>query len=254
MMAERPEDERYGEVEPSPFEWVRHILLDPAGKVLELAPEQTFGIGRDASNDLAIPSKRCSRQHARIVWVDGDPWLEDLGSHNGSFLDGKRIEGLRRLRSGQRIAIGPVQISYHAVEGVGSMQTIEGLRSCDPHRKTSLSESVAHDDVLVGNLGDLSLIELSQNLEMHEKTGTLNVYAPTGRGWIAVSGGRPMEARCGEERGLPALLALLRLAEGSFTFTRQLEPGRRTIHERFDQIILRELAARDEAGRAAGEA
>src|SRR5579884_330162 len=51
-----------------------------------------------------------SRRHARIFVEGGRCWVEDLGSKNGTFVAGQRIEGRRVLESGERITIGDQQL------------------------------------------------------------------------------------------------------------------------------------------------
>ena len=68
-------------------------------------------IGRSSMNDLPISDKMLSRQHARIV-RDGNGGLtiEDLGSRNGTFLNGERLVTTQSLKSGDRITVGGVTL------------------------------------------------------------------------------------------------------------------------------------------------
>jgi ABC-type multidrug transport system ATPase subunit/ABC-type multidrug transport system permease subunit len=64
-------------------------------------------IGRLADNDIAIPSSSVSRHHARISPVRGGHWVADLGSRNGTQLNGERFRGESRwLANGDTIVIG----------------------------------------------------------------------------------------------------------------------------------------------------
>jgi predicted component of type VI protein secretion system len=65
-------------------------------------------VGRRRGNQIRIPSADVSRNHARLSVQDGYVVVEDLGSFNGTFLNGERISGLRPVRPGDRIEIGPV--------------------------------------------------------------------------------------------------------------------------------------------------
>ncbi len=63
-------------------------------------------IGRDASAAVRIDTPEISRRHARIT-VDGDvAILEDLGSKNGTYRNGRRLEAPERLADGDEIWIG----------------------------------------------------------------------------------------------------------------------------------------------------
>ena len=64
-------------------------------------------IGRAKDNDIVIADGGVSRYHARLHWR-GDHWvLEDLGSSNGTFVDGRRINGPVVLGPGGQVGLGP---------------------------------------------------------------------------------------------------------------------------------------------------
>ncbi len=55
-----------------------------------LAEGATASIGRSPSNDISIPERHVSRQHAVIAFRDGIFMISDLGSANGTFVNGRR--------------------------------------------------------------------------------------------------------------------------------------------------------------------
>lgn len=61
-----------------------------AGQVVSIG-QLPFTMGRHASNKLSIDDDSISRAHARFVLEDGKYYVEDLGSRNGTFIQGKRI-------------------------------------------------------------------------------------------------------------------------------------------------------------------
>jgi pSer/pThr/pTyr-binding forkhead associated (FHA) protein len=63
-------------------------------------------VGRSPQCNLVIDSERVSRRHARISRRAEGPYVEDLGSSNGVFLNGSPIAGRCLLRAGDRITIG----------------------------------------------------------------------------------------------------------------------------------------------------
>jgi DNA-binding winged helix-turn-helix (wHTH) protein len=66
-------------------------------------------IGRDPGCDLVIPDRQVSRYHARISLRDNGAMLEDLGSKNGTFYEGDRVEAPIFLQDGALIQIALVQ-------------------------------------------------------------------------------------------------------------------------------------------------
>ncbi len=69
-------------------------------------------IGRTAPSDVAIASPEISRKHCRIELRGDVALLSDLGSTNGTFVDGARIDRPMRLRSGARFMLGSFAIRY----------------------------------------------------------------------------------------------------------------------------------------------
>lgn len=67
----------------------------------------SISIGRDKSNELALPwDKFISRRHARILVAEPECFLEDLGSTNGTFINGERLKGRIVLSNGQIFRVG----------------------------------------------------------------------------------------------------------------------------------------------------
>lgn len=102
---------------------VRLTWKDPRS---EEETRQTFAlpltIGRDSSNLLKIPSPSISRQHARLE-LDGDQIkVTDLGSSNGSSINGKTISPSGFLKDGDLMKLGMIDITVEVVEGRGSGQ------------------------------------------------------------------------------------------------------------------------------------
>ena len=67
-------------------------------------------IGRSSHSVVPIEDMTISRQHARIR-VDEQVTLVDLGSRNGTYVNGERVKDPRVLRHGDRLAIGSVVLT-----------------------------------------------------------------------------------------------------------------------------------------------
>jgi hypothetical protein len=71
-------------------------------------------IGSDPSNELIIDEPTVSRRHAEIA-VRADVFeIRDLGSTNGTFVNGRKIDGLTRIQAGDEIRFGGVRFHVHA--------------------------------------------------------------------------------------------------------------------------------------------
>jgi DNA-binding winged helix-turn-helix (wHTH) protein len=80
-------------------------------------------IGRTPDCTVRIDSPQVSRHHARILVGDGQASVEDLGSKNGTFVDGARLDGPRRLEDGENILVGPALLIFREGYGPGSTKT-----------------------------------------------------------------------------------------------------------------------------------
>jgi DNA-binding winged helix-turn-helix (wHTH) protein len=83
-------------------------------------------IGREEGSTLWIDSSTVSRRHARILVSTGTAMLEDLGSKNGTFLRGARIESVVPLRDGDEIRVGEALVVFRASSGAASTKTAAG--------------------------------------------------------------------------------------------------------------------------------
>jgi hypothetical protein len=83
-------------------------VLEPKeaqGRVYQLADEVTVGRAPGCGVVLADDTY-VSQLHARVYAQDGQLFLEDLGSTNGTYVNRQRLEGSVRLRKGDRLQIG----------------------------------------------------------------------------------------------------------------------------------------------------
>jgi pSer/pThr/pTyr-binding forkhead associated (FHA) protein len=73
-------------------------------------------IGRDSTNGVAINDPEVSRKHARLSFQGGKYVLEDLGSTNGTFVNGQRLAGPIVLKAGDVVSLGEqIVLMYDAV-------------------------------------------------------------------------------------------------------------------------------------------
>ncbi len=88
------------------------FLTDPTGREHALTDDVTT-IGRAVENDVVVTSRRVSREHARLRRQGWRVILEDLGSTNGTFLNGERVLNPVELRDEDRIRVGDVSFVFH---------------------------------------------------------------------------------------------------------------------------------------------
>lgn len=95
-----------------PLDNIGPFLTDPTGQEHHL-PAQTATVGRAVECDVVVASKSISREHARL-YRQGRRWfVEDIGSTNGTFLNGERVIAASDLRDGDCLKVGEVEFIFH---------------------------------------------------------------------------------------------------------------------------------------------
>ncbi len=98
---------------PAPAEKPRGKVLhvfNSAGDMYKI-DKDTFIIGRSRTCDLVIPSSKVSRQHSGICRENGEHFIEDLGSANGVWKDGVKIQK-ERIRDGDEFMISEEVLKF----------------------------------------------------------------------------------------------------------------------------------------------
>ena len=163
------------------------LILDAQGsspaREYELIRPEIF-IGRDEGVDITIPSPAVSRRHARFM-REGDGYgIEDLGSSNGTFINGDRLIGRRTLKSGDQIRLGQtITLRYDArgdtpVKGIATSVEAAPL---PPMASTRASSSVpAHvRQTTVGEDIDLPVAAGPRRLNITIAGGETQTYTLT---------------------------------------------------------------------------
>jgi diguanylate cyclase (GGDEF)-like protein len=93
-----------------------YLIVIAGTQVGEMIPlKSTTVIGRGVEADVRLVEEMMSRKHCRLVVEDSGTYLEDLGSSNGTFVNGARVDRLK-LNDGDKIQIGQTTIlkfTYH---------------------------------------------------------------------------------------------------------------------------------------------
>src|SRR5579859_979439 len=96
----------------------RFVIINgaEAGKAFELSAAEVL-IGRQTGVQIRLEGQKVSRRHARVVRQGGDLRIEDLGSANGTFLNGKRLQAPAALRMQDEIGIGSYVLRFESADG-----------------------------------------------------------------------------------------------------------------------------------------
>jgi DNA-binding winged helix-turn-helix (wHTH) protein len=83
-------------------------------------------IGRARDATIRVDSGGVSRYHARILVAGNEARVEDLGSKNGTFLDGRPVTSPSLLNDGSEIRTGPVAFTFRVTSGTVATETMDG--------------------------------------------------------------------------------------------------------------------------------
>jgi len=105
------------------FQLVMHSGPTP-GKTFPMEGD-VLTIGREATNAIAINDAEVSRKHAQLVFQGGKYIITDLGSTNGTFVNGQRLTGQHVLQPGEIISLGEqINLLYEVVAVVDPNATM----------------------------------------------------------------------------------------------------------------------------------
>ena len=224
------------------------MLFCPPHPPFRMWTEGPFSIGRTGDCDFTIPQADISRRHAEIR-RDGEQWLvRDLGSTNGTFVNGARIAAECALSPGDRIELGAATVTFCRVDGAldGAPDGLEG-------GATMVFERTAPGEAFKGDLAEIPPFALFQVLEMGAKSGILEIRSSDASGRIWFRQGLPVHAETEKDQGFDAAAALVNAEAGTFHFgadaSGDLDAIEATIQCSVTQLLLEASKRLDEANR-----
>ncbi|MEO8371953.1 MAG: FHA domain-containing protein, partial [Candidatus Solibacter sp.] len=112
-------------------EMIPFLLLEASGRRFPLAPGSSWAIGRGDGCTVMLDSRSVSRLHALIQRREtGDLSLVDLGSRNGSFVNGKRVSFPVTMQDSDNLVFGDQQLLFRNPERSPSV-----LSASEPTRR-----------------------------------------------------------------------------------------------------------------------
>jgi hypothetical protein len=157
---------------PAPRAGARsHVLRFISGKYqggeFPVAAEKQILIGRSSDLDMVLVEDMVSRKHARISMQGDQIWIEDLGSTNGTFVNGEKIKRAR-LKEGDRVLIGTSILKLIAGDaprdGMDAKRELENVAQA---RRTSQQRTMS------GSIEEVPLPDLLQLFGTSKKSGVL---------------------------------------------------------------------------------
>jgi len=146
---------------------LRFISGKYQGGEFPIAADKQILIGRSSDLDMVLVEDMVSRKHARIAMQTDQIWIEDLGSTNGTFVNGEKIKRAR-LKEGDRVLIGTSILKLIAGdaprEGMDAKRELENVAQA---RRTSQQRTMS------GSIEEVPLPDLLQLFGTSKKSGVL---------------------------------------------------------------------------------
>jgi hypothetical protein len=207
-------------------------------------------IGRSSELEMVLAEDMVSRKHAKLSLGDGTITISDLGSTNGTFVNGEKVERAQ-LKEGDRILIGTsiLKLISHAKTGDAAdaraaQQHLERTAAAQEPRPGGRSG-------VQGRLDEVPLVDVLQLLSTSKKTGAI-VIRGYRQGRVHLRGGKAVAAAIDTDLTLSPKKALLRMVgwtQGAFEFVPQEgepTPFPVEIAENTEQIVMEALHQQDE--------
>jgi hypothetical protein len=98
-------------------------LWSSAGRELLTIPAARATIGSSEAADILVADSSVSRVHALLEWLGGWWFVQDLGSRNGTFVNGERVQVRRALRPSDELRLGRARLVLRGATSMGGPVT-----------------------------------------------------------------------------------------------------------------------------------
>ncbi len=192
---------------------LRFISGKYQGGEFPLTNDRAVVVGRSSDLDMVLVEDMVSRKHARIAMQADGVWIEDLGSTNGTFVNGEKVKRAR-LKEGDRILIGTSILKLVAGDGLGDSTDVKRqLENVAAARRSNQTRSMS------GSIEEVPLPDLLQLFSTSKKNGVLIVRTEDDVGKIFLRKGEVVFAVINEVEEVPPLKSIYRMltwARGQF--------------------------------------
>jgi pSer/pThr/pTyr-binding forkhead associated (FHA) protein len=199
-----PSDLRYG---------LRFISGKYQGGEYPLSEGQEIVIGRSSELDMVLVEEMVSRKHARIALSEGVITIEDLGSTNGTFVNGEKVER-GSLKEGDRVLVGTNILKVMAISQDGDVQLDpKAVAAGRVTARQKMSRVGDEPPRMSGSLEEIPLPDLLQLFGTSKKNGVLVLQTDTQEGRIYLTEGKVRFAALEGMEGVPPLKAVYRMLD-----------------------------------------
>jgi len=205
---------------------LRFISGKYQGGEFPLRPHREIVIGRSSDLDMVLVEDMVSRKHAKIITDDKTVSIQDLGSTNGTFVNGEKIRKVE-LKDGDRILIGTSIIKLVALDGQTNAMSETEARS--KMQVTANRRPAAKS--MSGSIEEIPLPDLLQLLSTSRKSGVVALRSDWGTGRIYLRKGQIYFATIDESFDVGPRKAMYRMLTWTQGFFELEPPDERAVLE-----------------------
>ncbi|HMJ50956.1 MAG TPA: FHA domain-containing protein [Polyangiaceae bacterium] len=193
---------------------LRFISGKYQGGEFPMVPNKEIVVGRSSDLDMVLVEEMVSRKHARIAYENDAVVIEDLGSTNGTFVNGEKIKRAQ-LKEGDRVLIGTSILKVIVMDGSSHEQGRPNLEVVAAQRRTSSPRTMS------GTIDEVPLPDLLQLFSTSKKSGALVVRTEEDIGRIFLQKGLIYYATINDLSDLAPIKCIFRMLtwqKGLFDF------------------------------------
>jgi DNA-binding NtrC family response regulator/pSer/pThr/pTyr-binding forkhead associated (FHA) protein len=129
---------------PAPRAFLVITIDDGGSRVIDLPEGVDVTFGRSRGATITLDSDKVSRMHARVRHINDVIEVEDLGSRNGTRVNGEKIEGPRRLVTGDEVSVGPILAVVGVTSGLRRTSAIASAATGEARLAAEVDRSVRY--------------------------------------------------------------------------------------------------------------
>ncbi len=186
---------------------LRFISGKYQGGEFPIVPEKQIIVGRSSDLDMVLVEDMVSRKHARIAMQAEQIWIEDLGSTNGTFVNGEKIKRAR-LKEGDRVLIGTSILKVIA----GGAEMVQESTDAAKRKLENVGEQrKTNTRTMSGSIEEVPLPDLLQLFGTSKKSGVLAIRTEDDIGRIFLRKGSIYYATINDLDEVPPMKSIFRM-------------------------------------------
>lgn len=182
---------------------LRFISGKYQGGEFPLPVNREIVVGRSSELDMVLVEDMVSRRHAKIIVTDDQIFIQDLGSTNGTFVNGEKIKRAK-LSEGDRILIGTSIIKLVAADPSSTAASPQKMEASVRGRPTQAR-------TMSGSIDEVPLPDLMQLFSTSKKSGVLVIRTDDAEGKVYLEKGSIVFASVNDQEEVPPLKSLIRV-------------------------------------------